>query len=1028
MVKKIKLPLEMANGVTVRTIEELKENWDLEKIVFYYNNGRLLTWLNDRYYSEQAQQLKMLVTITDAHELQKQLCSIFDMPFVEEESVDVEAVAVKNEKLAKLRKLTSDDEILKNAEKAAFNQEELAELLDEDVPVIYLANNTFTIPVTVKNKKYVGVGAVTAVINSKKPIDFDALGIIFKNIKFDDNYSNLFDPAKLYLFGLEAFKQKNYSEAYKLFKRSSEMGNADAMYQLGLCYNRGVGTDFDYKQAFAWVKRAAEAGNLQAMATLGDLYCEGTGIDQNFTEAIKSYKIAVKGGIDGIDFKLGNAILLQHESNWNEALPWIRKAAENDDVEAQFKLSQYYEVKKDEKEAVKWCLLAAENGDADAQWQLGHYLLNGQGIAKDYDKAYQWLEKSVKNGNKYTSEDIKKIKNKVGILLQMPNGIKVRTIEELKANWDQRSVVEFYKNGELTAWLDSHYYSDEAVKLHGLDSIKNVFNMEQKLCSVFEMPFSEKDTTDKEMANKRKKIVDKLRSKSIEIDDKLLKSLDTVVFNQLELKQLLDDLQYDTSTIYLVDNTFEIPLKVRNKNFIGLGFSIAVIKSEKPVDFTQYGVTFVNVLFDDKYHKLTRPIKLFNYGKNFYDQKNYSEALRWFKISAEKGNADAQDMLGEMYANKGRGVPVDFAEAIKWYQRAAEQGHSRGLFHLGQMHEYGLGVKEDFYKAAKWYKKAADKGNIKALENLGYLYKKGGNGLQRDYRKAANWYEKAANKGSVEAQVDLGHLYHDGGYGLEPNIRMAVQWYRKAAEQGDVDAQTLTGSLLMQIKEIQNLDEGLKWIGKACEQGSAYALVNMGLFYQNGIGVRQSYESAISYFKKAIEQDNKLGYYYLACLYRDGDGVKQDKEEAKRLFSKSAKLGYKKAEEALKELEGGCFITTAVCGSLNKTDDCDELMSMRRLRDKLKVEDSDMSALIEEYYRIAPLIVKKIDSATDAPTVYRWLWDNSISKICEDIMQENYRDAKLRYISMLEDLCVRYDEPLAHGINGKIERVRMKKN
>ena len=197
MVKKIKLPLEMANGVTVRTIEELKENWDLEKIVFYYNNGRLLTWLNDRYYSEQAQQLKMLVTIADAHELQKQLCSIFDMPFVEEESVDVEAVAVKNEKLAKLRKLTSDDEILKNAEKAAFNQEELAELLDDDVPVIYLANNTFTIPVTVKNKKYVGVGAVTAVINSKKPIDFDALGIIFKNIKFDDNYNSLFSDNDL---------------------------------------------------------------------------------------------------------------------------------------------------------------------------------------------------------------------------------------------------------------------------------------------------------------------------------------------------------------------------------------------------------------------------------------------------------------------------------------------------------------------------------------------------------------------------------------------------------------------------------------------------------------------------------------------------------------------------------------------------------------------------------------------------------------------------------------------------------------
>ena len=81
MAKKIKLPLEMANGVAVRTIEELKENWDLEKIVSYYRNGRLLTWLNDRYYDEQAEQLKLLEDVTDAHELQNKLCGIFDMPF-----------------------------------------------------------------------------------------------------------------------------------------------------------------------------------------------------------------------------------------------------------------------------------------------------------------------------------------------------------------------------------------------------------------------------------------------------------------------------------------------------------------------------------------------------------------------------------------------------------------------------------------------------------------------------------------------------------------------------------------------------------------------------------------------------------------------------------------------------------------------------------------------------------------------------------------------------------------------------------
>lgn len=129
-----------------------------------------------------------------------------------------------------------------------------------------------------------------------------------------------------------------------------------------------------------------------------------------------------------------------------------------------------------------------------------------------------------------------------------------------------------------------------------------------------------------------------------------------------------------------------------------------------------------------------------------------------------------------------------------------------------------------------------------------------------------------------------------------------------------------------------------------------------------------------------------------------------------------------------KSSDSGCFITTAVCSSLNKPDDCDELMSMRRLRDKLRNEDSDMSALIEEYYRVAPLVVKKIDNSSDAPAVYRQLWEKSISKIYYDIKEEDYHDAKLSYISMLEDLCVRYDEPLAPGIKERINKVRSGKH
>lgn len=54
---------------------------------------------------------------------------------------------------------------------------------------------------------------------------------------------------------------------------------------------------------------------------------------------------------------------------------------------------------------------------------------------------------------------------------------------------------------------------------------------------------------------------------------------------------------------------------------------------------------------------------------------DYAKAAAWFRKAAEKGDADAQVALGELY-DEGQGVPQDSAEAILWYSTAANQGAS----------------------------------------------------------------------------------------------------------------------------------------------------------------------------------------------------------------------------------------------------------------------------------------------------------------------------------------------------------------
>ena len=188
MAKKIKFALEMADGEQVRNLDALREHFDIEKIVGYYLNGKLLTWLRDRYYDLEAEQVEQL-SKEDKH-LNQKLCAIFGVETADKE-LDTEEINRRTERLNKLKQYTDDREILSKVDQVAFNQEDLSDLIDEEIREIYLCGNNFTIPLRVTDKTYIGIGKAIAVIRSNKSVDFNDLNIKFKNIKFDDEYSKV---------------------------------------------------------------------------------------------------------------------------------------------------------------------------------------------------------------------------------------------------------------------------------------------------------------------------------------------------------------------------------------------------------------------------------------------------------------------------------------------------------------------------------------------------------------------------------------------------------------------------------------------------------------------------------------------------------------------------------------------------------------------------------------------------------------------------------------------------------------------
>jgi hypothetical protein len=122
-------------------------------------------------------------------------------------------------------------------------------------------------------------------------------------------------------------------------------------------------------------------------------------------------------------------------------------------------------------------------------------------------------------------------------------------------------------------------------------------------------------------------------------------------------------------------------------------------------------------------------------------QKDYSAAVYWLKIAAEKNDAFAQVVLGNLYT-RGYHTPQDYAEALRWYRRAAEQNQTDAEYSMGVAYLTGQGVVANCIEAVRWFEMAAKKDDWSSQLRLTTIYAVGCPGIAVDMGTANYWYEK----------------------------------------------------------------------------------------------------------------------------------------------------------------------------------------------------------------------------------------------------------------------------------------------
>jgi len=134
--------------------------------------------------------------------------------------------------------------------------------------------------------------------------------------------------------GVKAFQEKDYTKAFKLFEPLAKKGDAKAQFGLGLLYRNGFGTRRDLRKAYQLYKKSAVQGYAKAQYNLAILTLSLTKKNDSFNES--------------------------------DAIAWLKLAAQQDIVRAQYHLGMFYwdgkhGLEVDDVLAYKWIYIAASN-------------------------------------------------------------------------------------------------------------------------------------------------------------------------------------------------------------------------------------------------------------------------------------------------------------------------------------------------------------------------------------------------------------------------------------------------------------------------------------------------------------------------------------------------------------------------------------------------------------------------------------------------------------------------------------------
>ena len=585
----------------------------------------------------------------------------------------------------------------------------------------------------------------------------------------------------------------------------------------------------NYEEALAAYREDGDTENvervLQAMYDLAEDYRTGSdGYEKNEEEAIRYYKLVAEDESAGEDMIQNAWICLGYIMSHNES--------EEDDAEAAF-----------------WFEKAKEKGSVNAITYLGWMYGTGTGVMQDYEKAVEFYRQAAEAGEANAM-------NNLGIIYEYEKyGQKKNLQEALK--WYKLAAEKDYDGAQ-----------------------ESVVRVEQALQKKTETERSTEKTAEQyyEEGNYEEALTAYREAGDTENVERVLQTIYDLAWNYKDGKNGVEKNEEEAIRYFklVAEDESVGDDKVRDASFY-LGYIMS--KNEAEEDDTEAASWFEKAIEKGSVSAITWLGWMYGIGKGV--TQDYEKAIELYKQAADAGEDEVMNFLGFIYEYGQYDQEINLEEALKWYKLAAEKNQD--------------GAQESVARVEQALQEETE--TERSTEKTAEQYYEEGN-----YEEALTAYREAGDTENVErvlqAMFDQAENYKDGKNGVEKNEEEAIRYYELVAEDessSEINVEQscfYLGYLMTQNETDEDDAEAAAWYEKAIEKGMTEARFKLAVMYEEGQGVAQDYEKAISLYTQQADEPDAFAMMELGRIYENGEcGQKKDLEEALKWYKQAANHG-----------------------------------------------------------------------------------------------------------------------------------------